>query len=348
MAIVHHTQKTHTVHALHRRGVHEEPFLIHRAKLFILHVIAHKPRFTLGPTATRAAPRVHAITLLVAPEQSVPFHEPTQFLWERNDILPELGQARAPDRDVIHLHVLQGHKQGLRHRSVHEELCQLLMREVPARIHAVRCTPQCDDVPFCHQPQLPHLLPDVQLTDATSTLVLGRNQEVLIRLHKRRDRVPAGNFDTAHGGTELLLLQQQHLELVMRTIRGVKRREALVAHLAAEQHHTFQDRVHRVRRPQRLLSQDHVILRGAQGERLQGHDDQPGVERRVFLQRPQTLQLLHSLRLHVQDPSAHFPLRLDTLAPFAIPEELLHLFCDLRRDTIPASDEETLNIPMLP
>ena len=165
-------------------------------------------------------------------------HEPTQFLWERDDIPPELAQARAPNRDVVHLHVLQGHEQRLRHRSMHVELRQLLMREVPARIHAVRCTPQCDDALFCRQPQLHHLLLDVQVTDATSTLVLCRDQEVLIRLHKGRDRVPAGNFDTTHGGTELLLLQQQHLELVMRTIRGVKRRETLVAHFATEQHHT--------------------------------------------------------------------------------------------------------------
>ena len=183
--------------------------------------------------------------------------------------------------------MLQGEQHRFNERTAPEQVPQLLVRELPARIHVVEVRHLRK-----HQPLvtivLGHLLFDVELAALAPPCVSDRKNRSLfltIRDEQLGELVPGSHLYVARGEAVLPGLQQLHPQvrrrLDVRMESWVASWKLLIADAAIEEKHVGQYFVHRAHCPKRTLLEHRVVLRSPHGyARLR---DEHGLLRQFFL-----------------------------------------------------------------
>ena len=259
-------------HLTDRGRKHKSPAAINHMTLTLFFAtICSLAHSSLQITA-RSTHRIDALVDPVLLEHAMAHCKTLDVLRERDRILSKLPQTCARHRHEIDLHVLQCHQHGLRNRRTVKQIFEIMPRKPKAGIHMIPLRPaRHNHRPFRVAALLLQLLVHVLLTPQTCPSMQRRHS---VHPIQRRQFIPTRHLDATRRESIHASLQDLHVfrHARRRLVRRVKRRKPLPTLVAVKQTHVRQDRVHRLRRTQRILPQLQIILRHAHWHPLQGHD----------------------------------------------------------------------------
>ena len=265
------------LHTFDRRGINQEACTVPAKELNVLRRgvrTSGRARQRLLTLPCWASPRIHTLTDTVLPQGTHLLVELPNGLRERDDILPELVQARVLYRQEVHLDVFQRQEHGLGQSALSKEPCQLLMRKLPAGIHVIQMREPGSHDSILASSASP-LLQDIKMTaSARASDLLGQRSRsrVLLRSSvgptQRGHLIHGMNGNVTVSQASLLLLQEIQLQPWnrVRPEGRVERRELLTANLARKEKHIRQNFMLHAYSQEASLTQHHVVLRHAPGD----------------------------------------------------------------------------------